>query len=175
MSVVQEKSVTLTAKQRDFVRYYLGRANGNAAEAARLAGYGSPKERGCELKQNPVVAAEIKRTLEERALPDYDILARLADQARGPGQYLEAAGGDRVYVNVEALIEDGKSHLIKGVKETVTKDGDRIQTIEFHDSQAALVHLGRHHKLWTDKTEVSGDDGGPVVVKVLNGVSLDDL
>jgi hypothetical protein len=174
MSATQEKAINLTVKQRDFIRYYLGRANGNATVAARLAGYGSPKERGCELTHNPTVAAEIKRVLDERAMPANDVLARLADQARGPSIYLRAAG-ERVYIDAEGMLEDGMGHLIKGVKETVTKDGDRIQTIEFADSQAALVHLGRHHKLFTDKAEVTGADGEAFTVKVISGVSLDDL
>lgn len=174
MSTATAPETTLTVKQKEFVRYYLGRANGNASEAARLAGYGSPMQRGYELTHMPSVAAEIKRVLDERAMPANDVLARLADQARGPSQYLSAAG-ERVYIDAERMIEDGMGHLIKGVKETVTKDGDRIQTIEFADSQSALIHLGRFHKLFTDKTEVSGEDGGPVVVKVLRGVSMDEI
>jgi phage terminase small subunit len=33
---------------------------------------------------------------------------------------------------------------------------------ELHDSQNALVQIGRHHKLFTDKSELSGPDGGPI-------------
>jgi hypothetical protein len=35
-----------------------------------------------------------------------------------------------------------------------------------YDAQAALALLGKHHKLFIDRTEISGKDGGPIAVNV---------
>jgi hypothetical protein len=54
----------------------------------------------------------------------------------------------------------GKLHLIKKIKvTTITKDDSQVETVEFelHDSQSALVHLGKYHKLFTDKLSLDGD------------------
>lgn len=83
----------------------------------------------------------------------------------GNGHLIEQVIG----VDVEGMIADGKSHLIKGVKHT-----PKGINIEFYDAQAALVHVGRHHKLFTDKSEVTGKDGGPIAVKGYALVSPDD-
>jgi hypothetical protein len=37
--------------------------------------------------------------------------------------------------------------------------------IEFHDAQTALVTIGKHHKLWTDNVQQSGE----IIVKVQYG------
>ena len=49
----------LTYKQRLFVSAYLGEANGNATEAARIAGYADPGIRGHELVKNSKIRAAI--------------------------------------------------------------------------------------------------------------------
>lgn len=72
----------------------------------------------------------------------------------GNGHLIEQVIG----VDVEGLINDGKSHLIKGVKHT--PNGINV---EFYDAQSALVHVGRHHKLFTDKSEITGKDGEPLI------------
>lgn len=72
----------------------------------------------------------------------------------GNGHLIEQVIG----VDVESMIADDKVHLIKGVKHT--PNGINI---EFYDAQSALVHVGRHHKLFTDKSEVTGKDGEPLI------------
>ena len=53
----------MTHKQKKFVEAYLGEANGNATEAARIAGYAGNdntlKTVGCEVKHHPKVSAMI--------------------------------------------------------------------------------------------------------------------
>jgi hypothetical protein len=79
-----------------------------------------------------------------------EVLLRLAEQARGEhGKYLRPDGA----VDFNAVIADGKGHLIKGIKET--KYG---LDIEFYDAQTALVHIGKYHGLFTDKLDVSLHD-----------------
>ena len=52
------------------------------------------------------------------------------------------------FVDLDAMRRDGMMHLVKGIKNT--KDGLQV---EFYDAQSALVHIGKNHALFTDKTE----------------------
>lgn len=77
------------------------------------------------------------------------------------------------YVDLAALERDNKMHLVKGLKNT--KDG---WVVEFYDAQAALVHIGKYHALFTEKTELSGKDGGPIEQSVkydLGKLSVEEL
>ncbi len=51
-----------------------------------------------------------------------------------------------------------KLHLLK--KYTRNAQGEAI---ELHDAQTALVQLGKYHKLWTDKAELTGKDGDALI------------
>ena len=59
--------------------------------------------------------------------------------------------------------EAGITHLIKKVKErtvmTSNSNGEETEThtfeLELYDAQAALVQLGRYHKLFTDNSDVN--------------------
>jgi phage terminase small subunit len=73
----------LTGRQRKFVDAYLGRANGNATEAARIAGYGSPSEAGYATLRNTQVRAAIDAALAEGAMTAKETLWRLTRIARG--------------------------------------------------------------------------------------------
>ncbi len=86
-------------------------------------------------------------------MPEAEVLGRLADQARNDiGEFLEFRDGLRTPILNLAQAQD-KLHLIKKI--IYGKDG-KI-TIELHDSQSALVHLGRHHGSFTDKLKVEDD------------------
>lgn len=92
--------------------------------------------------------------------PD-EVLLRLAEQARAEySAYLQIDGT----VDLARLLQDGKGHLIKGIKETA-----HGRTIEFYDGQAALVHLGKHHGLFKD-TGPSGTADDPVHVKYIKEI-----
>lgn len=163
--------MALTHKQLQFIDFYLGISNGNATDAARRAGYEGNDNvlgvTGNDNLRNPKITEEISRRYKERCMGSEEVLTRLAAQARGPGAYMRALDGERAYVDIDSLLKDGNGHLIKGVKYT-----DKGQCIvEFHDSQAALVHIGRHHKLFTDKTEHSGEIG----VRNLGDLTDDDI
>lgn len=149
----------LTPKQRLFVdAYFL--ANCNATEAARRAGYKHPNDLGPRLKNQPAVAAAIEERLRESAMSADEVLARLADEARGIGDYLSylkldtAMGPVRIVdLDWDRLKADGKAHLVTGW------EYDRGSlTVKFTDPQAALIQLGRHHKLFTDRVEHDDPD-----------------
>lgn len=64
------------------------------------------------------------------------------------------------YVDLAALEREGKMHLVKGIKNT--KDG---LVVEFYDAQAALVHIGKYHALFTEKQETHNT--GEVTFRVI--------
>jgi phage terminase small subunit len=136
--------VALSPKQQVFVEEYL--TTWNATEAARRAGYSHANKQGPRLLVNVGIAEEIQRRIAERTMTADEVLVRLAEQARAEySAYLTLDGT----VDFARLIADGKGHLVKGIKDTA-----QGRNIEFHDAQAALVQIGKHHKLFTDKVEV---------------------
>ena len=163
-------------KQRAFVEEYL--IDFNATQAALRAGY-SPRTAysiGPRLLKNVEVKAEFKRRFEEKAMPADEVIARLSDMARGDlGDFLdiESMSFD---LSLRKAKELGLTHLIKKVKQrtvtTIKKDGDDEEThyveIELHDSQSALEKLGKAHKLFVDRKEISIPDGSnEIKIKII--------
>lgn len=141
--------MALNDKQRVFVEEYL--TCWNATEAARRAGYSelTARSQGQRLLTNVDIDAAIKARLAAKVMTADEVLVRLSEQARGvQSAYILPEG----VVNMRQLVADGKAHLIKGIKET--KYG---KDIEFYDAQAALVHIGKHHKLFTEQVQHSGN------------------
>lgn len=165
-----ERSVvsTLSAKQRRFLEHYL--KSWNATESARVAGYKHPHVQGPRLlNDNAQITNAITERLETAAMSANEVLTRLGQQARAEyASYLRANDDGRISLDAQAMIADGLGHLIKGVKET-----QYGQNIEFHDVQAALVHLGRHHGQFTDKTDLT-TDGKPLPIAIIK-MDADEL
>ncbi len=155
------QEVKLTGKQELFVRHYL--VSLNATDAARKAGYQGTSETlavtGHETLRNPKVARRIKVALDERSMPPEEVLMRLTQQARGDhGNFWQFDhSGRRISLDLEALLEAGFGHLIKEYE--VHELTGEITKLKFYDAQAALVHVGKYHKMFTDKTELSSPDG----------------
>lgn len=153
----------LTPRQRVFVEEYL--RCWNASEAARRAGYKTrANEAGRSAMSNPDIQAEIQRRITEISMSADEVLLRLAQHARGDFSPFLREDGAIDLMSEKARAAIGLLKKVK-VKERIlfTKGNDEpvkeIETeIELHDPQAALVHLGRHHKLFTDKMEM--DDTG---------------
>lgn len=137
----------LTPKQQAFVEAYL--ANGfNATAAARHLKYANPDRQGYRLLRNVEIAEAIRQELADRAMPADEVLARLAEQARGTmDDFLDETG----QIDLERARERGRLHLLKA--RSTTKEGERI---ELYSAQTALEILAKHHKLLTDRVEHSG-------------------
>lgn len=144
----------LTDKQRAFIAAYIA-CGWNATEAARQAGYASPMQEGWRLLRNAEIDAAISAALDAAAMPANEVLARLADHARGTmDDFLDDDGR----INLPKARAAGKLHLVKS--RSTTKDGDRI---DLYDAQAALTILAKHHGLLVDRSEVSGPGGAPLL------------
>lgn len=135
-----------TRKERKWLAEYLKCWNGN--EAARRAGYKWPEKIGPrKLKK---FNTEIKRRLRENAMEADEVLSRLADMAKGDiNNFVDAAGN----VDLTQAREQGFTHIIKSI--TATKMG--TVKIELYDAQSALVHIGKHLGLFTDRIKIEGD------------------
>lgn len=133
-------------------------AGKSATKAAQDAGYSSKSayNQANRLMRNDEVKAYIAKRLAEKVMPANEVLERLTQHARGTfAPFLSADG--TIDLNTEAA----KEHigLLKKVKvkertyvrgETPVREVDT--EIELQDQQAALVQMGRHHKLFVDRT-----------------------
>lgn len=137
--------MAFTVRQQLFIDEYL--KCWNASEAARRAGYSAAtaSEQGSRLLANVSIKAEIDQRKAQLIMSPEEVAARLTEQGRAEyANYFMVDGFD-----LERCIADGKGHLIKKIKPT--REGLEI---EFHDAQAALVHVGRIHKMFTERAEL---------------------
>ena len=156
----------LTNRNRAFCREYV--KDWNATRSAAAVGYSEKTAYsiGSRLLKKVEVAAEISRLVAELAMGPAEVLQRLADQARGDIAQVMDVSSMGFSLNMQAAKDAGLSKLIKKVRQTtITKiarkpsDDDEERTtleIELYDAQAALVHLGRHHGLFTDTLKLEG-------------------
>lgn len=142
----------LTDKQQRFIDAYFN-CNLNATKAAKLAGYSdkTARQMGTENLSKPVIRTEIDRRMAEMAMPPGEVIARLSQHASSSMEDFIKRDGNLAFLDLEKAEQANQLHLIKKFK--ITKRGIEV---ELHDSQAALVHLGRHYGLFTDKLEHSG-------------------
>lgn len=157
----------LTNKQRAFVEAYL--ANGfNATQAAITAGYSEKTAYsiGQENLKKPEIAEFVKQRMDAMAMQADEVLARLSDMARGNMSDFVTILSGLPYIDLDKAKAQGKLYLLKKFKNT-----DKGVEIELYDAQAALVQLGRHHGLFTDKTDITS---GGEPIKTYISVSPDD-
>jgi len=179
-------SEQLTDKQQLFVESYL--ANGfNATEAARSAGYqGSDNTLssvGYENLRKPEIASAVQERLNEAAMSANEVLARLSKIARG--EVVDFLDDDGKF-DLQTARRLQKAGLLKKLKTRRTSKrvdsltegkGDSRETLEtalvyeevefeMYSAHEALRDIGKFHKLFTDKHEVGGIDGGPIKIEV---------
>lgn len=139
--------MALSQKQQVWIEEYL--QTWNATEAARRAGYAIPRISGVENLSKPALMEEIRRRVDERAMGADEVLVRLAEQARSEYSVYIDDDGD---VDLAAMRRDGKMHLVKKIKPT--RYG---REVEFYDGQTALIQIGKHHQLFTEKLDLTAD------------------
>jgi phage terminase small subunit len=123
----------MNAKRRLFVEHYLGAANGNATEAARMAGYKKPRQEGTRLLSFAVIQELISKRVTEAAMPANEVLQELSDIARADWREF--------------------------VKVRYDKDGKMIDaTLQLKDKIRALELLGKHHRLFDRAGEESFEE-----------------
>lgn len=169
----------LTAKQKVFVAEYL--SDMNATRAAISAGY-SPKSADCQASQllaNPKVADFIARKTAKR-FEKLEITAdRVIQELAKIGfsnmlDYMQVnENGNSFDMDFSALSRD-QAAAIQEITVDATGGGGgdgerrRVERTRFKlgDKRGSLELLGKHLKLFTDKTEVTGKDGAPIEEKL---------
>lgn len=170
----------LTNKQRAFIDAYL--ESWNAAEAARKAGYkGRSDSVGQQVLRNIVVAEEVSRRIEERAVKPKEVLDRLGNHAKSDvGQFFKEVhrwtqwprpteevideklgqdenGKDVTFYLVRAMVLDLDKMLDPEYSRLVKKFTDSPKSglsIELYDAQSALEKLGKALGVLTERVAV---------------------
>lgn len=145
----------LTPKQQMFVKEYL--IDLNATQAAIRAGYSekTANEQGARLLANVSVAAAIQSEMDKRA--------------------------KRIEINADYVLRTIVETVerCRQAEPVMIKDGgEMVPSGEFKfDSTAVLKGaelLGKHLKLWTDKVEQTGKDGGPIKTEAIITMNPED-
>ena len=150
--------MALTNKRKAFIEEYL--IDFNATQAAIRAGYSEKTAHaiGWENLRIPEIDEEIQRRIADKTMSADEVLIRLGDQARGTMEDFGNVLADipnAFWLDLAKAERRGKLHLIKKLKFNPLGKSE----IELYDAQAALVHIGKHHGLFRDITEISIEDG----------------
>lgn len=170
----------LTLKEQAFVAAYLSCWNGT--EAMRQIRGGKDSALGVAastMLRKPRVRAAIAAAIDGKAMTAAEVLLRLSLMASASiGEFMDAAGN----IDTRSARARHNMFLVKKLeRRTITTGSARnpkvevIERIELHDPQAALVHLGRWHGLWVDKTEHTGANGGPILVEDVTDIKAELL
>lgn len=144
--------MALTVKQRLFVDAYIGEANCNATEAARLAGYADPKNEGYRLTHRDDIRAAIDQRMRDLTIGPEEILFRLTAQARGNLKDLEDENGS--LPESTATLTRQQAAIIKKHSVRPGQHGTAV-SVEIYDAQSALLALAKRYDLFPDRLNVN--------------------
>ena len=167
----------LPNRQARFVAEYL--IDLNATRAAIRAGYSEKTaySQGQRLLKKVEIASQIAdntgKRLERLEISADRVLQELAKLAfYDPGALLESDGSMKQIREIDDLTRMAVAGL--EVTELFEGTGDEkhayglCKKIKLADKGQNLERLGRYFKLFTEKNEISGPDGGPIHVRTLN-------
>lgn len=157
--------MALTSKQDRFVQEYL--VDLNATQAAIRAGYSKKTAAaiGAENLTKPKIAEAVQNAMAERAkrteITADKVLQELAKIGFADIRKLFTPGGSLLPVSD---LDDDAAACLSSIEITTRKvrggDDDELEEVskvKLWDKRAALVDLGRHLKLFTDKVEHGTD------------------
>lgn len=166
----------LTPKQAAFVREYL--VDLNATQAAIRAGYSekTARQQGERLLSKADIAAAVQAAMNKRAarveVKCDDILRELMRIAMVDVSKAFDASGN--LLPLHEIPEDVR-RAIAGIEiqeRAMGEDDDglvlRTKKVKFWDKPKALELLGKHLKLFIDRVEHTGKDGGPIEMEEIS-------
>lgn len=172
---MSEAKERLNYRQELFAREYL--VDLNATKAAIRAGYSAKTagQIGERLLKNVVIAKKVQRAMDARAkridITADAVLQELAKIAfANTLDYVRVLDDGSVVVDMSKATRDQMAALCEVTSEVYLEgSGDaakEVKRVKFKmaDKRGALVDLGRNLKLFTDKTEVTGKDGGSIKI-----------
>lgn len=121
--------------------------------ASTLAANAKVRLRVTELVQKAAAANEV--TVER-------IVKELALIAFGSKRAVMAWGPKGVKLKDSKTLTEDEAAIVAEVKETVTMNGGSL-SLKTHDKVKALELLGRHVGMFSDKLELTGKNGAPVL------------
>lgn len=171
----------MTPKQQRFVDEYL--IDLNATQAAIRAGYSARTAHatGHENLSKPEIAAAIQAAMDERAkrteITADRVLQELAKIGFSDIRKLFTPGGNLLPVSD---LDDEAAACLSSIEITTRKvrggsddEVEEVSKVKLWDKRAALVDLGRHLKLFTDKVEHNGPNGAALEVVFKRASSAD--
>lgn len=182
----------LTAKQRAFVREYL--IDMNATQAAIRAGYSeaTAAQIGAENLTKPNIEAAISAAMDLRAkrtgitadrvllelakIGFADIRKAIKWQGTLVTEEDQPDGGDTLVIknvvtnNVTLVSSDDIDDETAAAISEISQNTSGGIKLKLHDKRAALVDIGKHLGMFTDKVEHTGKDGGPIEIADMSDV-----
>lgn len=162
----------LTPKEKLFISHYV--KTRNATQSAISAGYSenSAKEIGYENLTKLHIKVEIDKkinALQEKVdLSSEMILRELMRVAFADLKDIMEWDDDGVRIIPSAELEDDQSRVLSEVSSTTTTLPNRTTITntkaKAYDKLRALELLGKHLKMFTDRTELTGPDGAPIQI-----------
>jgi phage terminase small subunit len=166
----------LTLKQQMFVKEYLVDLNGT--QAAIRAGYSerTATEIAHEYLRKPHIVVAVEEAMNKRAektgITAERVLNEIAKMAFLDPRKLFDSDGKPLHITA---LDDDTAASIAGLDVVTTGSQDagfgEVMKIKLADKAKNLELLGRHLKLFTDKQEITGKDGGAQQVEVSMTVS----
>ena len=160
----------LTAKQKAFIQEYL--VDLNATQAAKRAGYSEKTAHviGQENLRKPAIKDAIDAATRDRServqITADEVLAELKAVAMSNMHDFATWDDDGVRLKNSGELSRDAARCISEVSDTETSSSRTVK-FKLHDKISALEKLGKHLKLFTDRTELTGKDGAPLEVRLV--------
>jgi phage terminase small subunit len=161
-----KKKKPLSGKNLRFKQEYIACLNGTEAYVRSHPGCTreTARRNASKLLTNADIWADIEAELTKQTMSPNEILRRLTDQAQASlYPFIEIAEDGFVYFDFSHPDAKDHLHVIKRIKSSRSrridenKDGDpevwedeKVE-VELHDSQAALIQLGKYHRIFGEK------------------------
>ncbi len=170
---VPKRPANLTPKQKRFAEEYL--VDLNATQAAIRAGYSAKaaKPQGARLLTYANLVREIAKGVQRRSARTEVTADRVVEELAKLAfsdieDYLQIRGDGTIRLDFSAIPE-GATAAISEIVQDVYMDGkgedaEPVKKTKFklHDKLGALNLLGKHLKMFIERHEHSGPDGGPI-------------
>ena len=170
----------MTPRQKRFVQEYL--IDLNATQACIRAGYAKGKSaevQGSVLLGNPKVAEAVVKAQEKAAARHEVTLDRIIAELAKLGfsnmqDYMRVGPDGDPVLDFSRLTREQAAALTEVTVEDFVdgrgEDARAVRRVKFKlaDKRAALVDLGKHLGGFAERRELSGRDGGPLVVYNVN-------
>lgn len=184
----EEWEESLTAKQRMFVREYI--VDLNATQAAIRAGYSAKtaNRAGAHLMSNAVIGAAIAAAMNARSRRTQVTADRVLKELAKIGfadirkavkwdqsDSAEEGGEQKVTVTSIQLVnsDDIDDDTAAAIAE-ISQSANGGLKVKLHDKRAALVDIGKHLGMFTERVQLTGDADNPVHIVERRIVSPSD-